>query len=114
MYLYMSGRELLWICPSKQHYKTAFYSQAISVMYIHIHIDCRFHVYTCAGEAYDPPAARELSTGDGVRVELDPGLFKAAQEDHGGWDDSMAEVYTCTCMCTCVCVQLNRQAYSHF
>ena len=34
----------------------------------------------------------EVRAGDGVRVELDPGLFKAAQEDHGGWEDYMAEV----------------------
>jgi hypothetical protein len=36
----------------------------------------------------------ELRTGDTVRVELDPGEFKSAQEGHGGWEDFMAEVYT--------------------
>ena len=34
----------------------------------------------------------ELRTGDTVRVELDPGEFKFAQEGHGGWEDFMAEV----------------------
>lgn len=55
------------------------------------------HVHVCVvGKVYDPPAARELSTGGGVRVELDPELFKVAQEDHGGWEDYMAEVLTCS------------------
>ena len=44
------------------------------------------------GEEYDPAVVRGLSAGDGVRVELDPGLFKIAQEEHGGWSDVMAEV----------------------
>jgi hypothetical protein len=26
-------------------------------------------------------------------VELDPDLFKIAQDDHGGWNDLMAEVH---------------------
>ena len=56
------------------------------------------------GKVYDPPAARELSTGDGVRVELDPELFKVAQEDHGGWEDYMAEVLlTLTFLCVTLC-----------
>jgi ankyrin repeat protein len=46
---------------------------------------------TCTGEVCDPPAVCELSAGDGVRVELDPELFKIAQEDHGGWENFMAE-----------------------
>lgn len=46
------------------------------------------------GKVDGPTAARELSAGDGVRVELDPGLFKVAQEEHGGWEDYMAEVQT--------------------
>ena len=36
----------------------------------------------------------EVSAGDAVRVELDPDLFKIAQEEHGGWNDGMAEVRT--------------------
>ena len=38
-------------------------------------------------------AESELSAGDAVRVELDPELFRAAQVDHGGWEDYMAEVH---------------------
>ena len=34
----------------------------------------------------------ELSAGDAVKVELDPDLFRIAQEEHGGWNDMMAEV----------------------
>ena len=48
---------------------------------------------TCTGEVCVPPAVCELSAGDGVRVELDPELFKIAQEDHGGWENFMAEVH---------------------
>ena len=33
-----------------------------------------------------------LSAGDTARVELDPDLFKIAQQNHGGWIDGMAEV----------------------
>ena len=46
----------------------------------------------CSGAPYLPPNPSELSAGDAVRVELDPDLFKIAQEDHGGWNDLMAEV----------------------
>ncbi len=30
--------------------------------------------------------------GDPVIVQVDPDLFRLAQEDHGGWSDTMAEV----------------------
>ena len=54
------------------------------------------HVCTCiiSGEesSGEVVGGGEVRAGDGVRVELDPGLFKAAQEDHGGWEDYMAEV----------------------
>lgn len=36
-----------------------------------------------------------LRTGDGARIELDPGVFKAKQEGHGGWQDYMAEYVGC-------------------
>ncbi len=36
-----------------------------------------------------------LAAGDPVKVQADPDLFKIAQEDHGGWDDVMAEVRAC-------------------
>lgn len=48
----------------------------------------------CAGATYIPPDESELSAGDAVKVELDPDLFKIAQEEHGGWNDAMAEVRT--------------------
>ena len=48
------------------------------------------------------PAA--VSTGDLVRVELEPEVFRAVQEGHGGWNDMMLNVrrlthtiHTCTC-----------------
>ena len=44
------------------------------------------------GATYIPSDKLELSAGDTVRVELDPDLFKIAQEQHGGWNDAMAEV----------------------
>ena len=49
---------------------------------------------------YSPPAVHQLRAGDGVRVELDPEVFRAAQNDHGGWEDYMAEVHVrlSTCM----------------
>ena len=40
----------------------------------------------------DAPSSTGVRAGDGVRVELDPEVFKAAQEEHGGWGDHMAEV----------------------
>ena len=49
-------------------------------------------VLCCSGAPYLSPSPSELSAGDAVRVELDPDLFKIAQEDHGGWNDLMAEV----------------------
>ena len=51
-------------------------------------------VDTYTGAAYIPPDVAELSAGDAVKVELDPDLFKIAQEEHGGWSDLMAEVLT--------------------
>ena len=33
-----------------------------------------------------------MSTGDLVRVELEPDVFQAVQEGHGGWSDVMLEV----------------------
>ena len=36
------------------------------------------------------PAA--VSTGDLVRVELEPEVFRAVQEGHGGWNDMMLNV----------------------
>ena len=44
------------------------------------------------GSQYIPPESPILSAGDAVRVELDPDVFKIAQEEHGGWNDRMAEV----------------------
>ena len=44
------------------------------------------------GAPYIPPATSELSTGDIVKIEVDPDIFKIAQEEHGGWNDMMAEV----------------------
>ena len=35
-----------------------------------------------------------LSCGDVVTIAMDPDLFKIAQEEHGGWDDIMAEVHS--------------------
>ena len=58
-------------------------------------------LHSCAGADYIPPDVTELSAGDAVRVELDPDLFKIAQEDHGGWNNLMAEVrYTHNQQCT--------------
>ena len=54
----------------------------------------RYVLYLCPGAVYIPPDVAELSAGDAVKVELDPDLFKIAQDDHGGWNDLMAEVYT--------------------
>ena len=41
-----------------------------------------------------PPPKEDslLAAGDFVKVEADPDVFKISQEDHGGWDDAMAEV----------------------
>ena len=36
-----------------------------------------------------------LCAGDTAQVQLDPDLFKIAQQDHGGWNDAMAEVREC-------------------
>ena len=44
------------------------------------------------GAPYIPCEHEELSAGDTVQVMLDPDLFRIAQEDHGGWNDRMAEV----------------------
>ncbi len=38
------------------------------------------------------PKTTDISTGDAVVVHLDPDLFMQAQQDHGGWNDKMAEV----------------------
>ena len=51
---------------------------------------------TTVGKQYVSSEVEEekrIRAGDGVRVELDPELFKIAQEGHGGWEDSMAEVW---------------------
>ena len=44
------------------------------------------------GAPYIPCEHEELSAGNTVQVMLDPDLFRIAQEDHGGWNDRMAEV----------------------
>ena len=41
----------------------------------------------------DPSA---LSTGDLVRVELEPEVFRAVQEGHGGWNEVMLNVSSCS------------------
>ena len=33
-----------------------------------------------------------LVSGDNVRIQLDVDVFKAMQDGHGGWNDSMADV----------------------
>ena len=38
-----------------------------------------------------------LASGDNVRVQLDVDVFKAMQEGHGGWNDSMTEVSSVVC-----------------
>ena len=45
------------------------------------------------GAPYIPCEHEELSAGNTVQVMLDPDLFRIAQEDHGGWNDRMAEVW---------------------
>ena len=45
------------------------------------------------GAPYIPYEHEELSAGDTVQIMLDPDLFRIAQEDHGGWNDRMAEVW---------------------
>ena len=40
-----------------------------------------------------PPQGQSLLvSGDNVRVQLDIDVFKAMQDGHGGWNESMAEV----------------------
>ena len=51
-------------------------------------------MFHCSGGTYIPPDHSQLSAGDAVKVELDPDLLKIAQEEHGGWNDAMAEVRT--------------------
>lgn len=34
----------------------------------------------------------DVSAGASVMVQIDPDVFKIAQEEHGGWNDDMAEV----------------------
>ena len=65
---------------------------------------CGSLILSPTGEVYSPLVVRELSAGDGVRVELDPELFKVAQEDHGGWEDFMAEVYMYTLIYVCTSI----------
>jgi len=33
-----------------------------------------------------------LASGDNVRIQLDVDVFKAMQDGHGGWNESMADV----------------------
>ena len=40
-----------------------------------------------------PPQGQSLlASGDNVRVQLDVDVFRAMQEGHGGWNESMGEV----------------------
>ena len=55
------------------------------------------------------PAA--ISTGDLVRVELEPEVFQAMQEGHGGWSEIMLEVHTCT-VHVYMCVYCSRRRVS--
>ena len=66
-----------------------FRSEAVVSLFGYVHV-----LYSCPGAVYIPPDVAELSAGDAVKVELDPDLFKIAQDDHGGWNDLMAEVHT--------------------
>ena len=38
-----------------------------------------------------------LASGDNVRVQLDIDVFKAMQDGHGGWNDSMSQVRDLWC-----------------
>ena len=83
---------------------------------------CLFHAASIMTEPPPPPPppqgmplryppAMQLSAGDAVKVQMDPDVFKTAQDGHGGWNDKMAEVGTESlppalhlCVCVCVCV----------
>ena len=69
------------------------------------------NVRTCILGAGHSPSQRgrhRLCAGDGVRIELDPEVFKQAQEDHGGWNDTMAEVCVCILLCVLVNIFTNK------
>ena len=45
-----------------------------------------------------PPQGQSLlASGDNVRVQLDLDVFRAMQEGHGGWNESMGEVSFVVC-----------------
>ena len=44
-----------------------------------------------------PQGQSLLASGDNVRVQLDVDVFRAMQEGHGGWNESMAEVSLIVC-----------------
>lgn len=52
----------------------------------------RYRIVVPSGKPYTPCQCEELSAGDTVQVRCDPDVFRIAQEDHGGWNDRMAEV----------------------
>ena len=52
----------------------------------------RYGIVVPSGKPYTPCQWEELSAGDTVQVRCDPDVFRIAQEDHGGWNDRMAEV----------------------
>ena len=55
--------------------------------------------------------SHKLVTGDVITLELDIEIVKLLQEDHGGWNDIMAEVHnysTVPCSETCsICVNVS-------
>ncbi len=77
----------------------------------------------CPGAPAPASNPEHISAGDLVRVELEPDVFKAVQEGHGGWNELMLEVCVCVCerervcvsarVCVCVCVCMHVHAYMH-
>ena len=49
------------------------------------------------GKPYDEPPPSEgkgFASGDLIRISLEPEVFKALQQGHGGWNEEMLEVWS--------------------
>ena len=61
-------------------------------MYIIMQLRINVCFNITGGEVNVAVSSQLLAAGDTVRIELDVAVLKLMQEDHGGWNDSIASV----------------------
>lgn len=69
-----------------------------------------YKIWSCnnisIGALYEQPKETQFAAGDRIKVELDPDVWRAMQDGHGGWNELMAMVSTCRLACMHECMHI--------